>query len=579
MKLPRIAASAGVCLLFLAAITTLLYPTVSAHKDEVRSSRFIVQLRDENIERRSRNEFASETAAELTASFAGTASKVYSHSLTGFIVETTAAEAAQMSRDPRVKTIQEDVPIYAAETQTGATWGLDRIDQRYLPLKGNYNYDATGVGIDVYVIDSGIRGTHTEFGGRVVYDFDAIGDGQNGYDCYGHGTHVAGTIAGATFGVAKQATLHSMRVLNCTGGGSVVGLLDAVEWLTANVRSPAVVNISITASAPITVIDDAINTSVASGLTYVVAAANNNADACGFTPGRAADAITVGATSQTDARPAFSNYGPCVDIFAPGTGIYSAGIADDASVAIRSGTSMSSPHVAGAAAILLETDPLMSPHAVEQAILATSTSGLITNGGEGSPDRLLYTGFRDPTEGTIDNVSIGGSVAYVGSSVPITWSNRGDYNSRVTIELSTNGGISFDSTIAADVSNSGVFSWSVPYTPTAGARVRVRESGETVPSAVSPTSFSISYAPTSADVSVMGRAAFNGNGVAGAIISFTDDDGNAVSTRSNSFGYFSIDLRAGRGYVVTTKHRRHRFAILYLEVNDDVSGLEILADD
>src|SRR5690606_27704255 len=178
-----------------------------------------------------------------------------------------------------------------------------------------------------YVIDSGIRGTHTEFSGRVNYVFDAINDGQNGNDCLGHGTHVAGTIGGATYGVAKNVTLKSMRVLDCTGNGAVSGLLDAIDWVTANRQGPSVVNISITINAAVSIIDDAINASVASGITYVIAAANNGQDACNFSPARAADAITVGATGSTDLRGGYSNFGPCLDIFAPGSGIYSAGIA------------------------------------------------------------------------------------------------------------------------------------------------------------------------------------------------------------------------------------------------------------
>jgi subtilisin family serine protease len=247
------------------------------------------------------------------------------------------------------------------------------------------------------VIDSGIRATHADFGGRVVAGFDAFADGQNGNDCYGHGTHVAGTIGSSTYGVAKNVTLHSVRVLNCSGSGTISGIVAGIDWVTGNHIKPAVANISVSAAGGSTSLDAAIDKSVAAGVTFVVAAANNAADACGYSPARVPNAITVGAIGNNDERANFSNFGSCVDIFAPGLGIVSLSNADDSSVATKSGTSMASPHVAGAAALFLETNQMASPAMVADALTTSATAGAITNAGTGSPNRLLYSLFTAPT--------------------------------------------------------------------------------------------------------------------------------------------------------------------------------------
>lgn len=357
------------------------------------AGRYIVVLDDETNENLKYPTEAENLSQKLISRYGGKVDQLFKYALKGYSVEMSAAAAALLSQDERVKYVEEDVEIYATSDQTGATAGLDRIDQRNSLLNGIYTYTATGSGVHAYVIDSGIRGTHADFGGRVVAGFDAFADGQNGNDCFGHGTHVAGTIGSATFGVAKNVTLHSVRVLNCSGGGTVSGIVAGIDWVTGNHIKPAVANISVSANGVSTSLDAAISKSVAAGVTFVVAAANNGADACGYSPARVPNAITVGAVGSNDERGGFSNFGSCLDIFAPGVGIVSLSNADDTSSTKKSGTSMASPHAAGVAALFLETNQLASPATVANAIINSSTTGSVTNAGAGSPNRLLYSAF------------------------------------------------------------------------------------------------------------------------------------------------------------------------------------------
>lgn len=278
--------------------------------------------------------------------------------------------------------------------QPGATWGLDRIDQRGLPLNGTYDYTDTASNVNVYVIDTGIRSTHTEFGGRATKDFDAVGDGQNGNDCYGHGTHVAGTIAGKTYGVAKGARIHAIRVLDCGGNGSYSGVIAGVDWVTSHHLDPAVANMSL-GGWGYDPLDTAIQNSIKAGITYVVAAGNSDDDACNYSPARLPEAITTGATTNLDARSGFSNWGTCLDLFAPGSGITSAWIGSNTDTRTISGTSMASPHVAGVAAIYLSTHPTALPAEVTSALLSIATTGKVTDPA-GSPNRLLYSRWPVP---------------------------------------------------------------------------------------------------------------------------------------------------------------------------------------
>lgn len=361
-------------------------------------NRYIVILEDWSIGARGEHSVAQDVAEDMTATYGGTIEHVYRHAISGFSVEMKAAAAEELSKDPRVKYVEEDSEVYAIATQTNATWGLDRIDQRDLPRDTNYTYTANGSGVNAYIIDTGVRFTHNEFTGRTGASFDAIGDGQNGNDCNGHGTHVAGTVGGTTYGVAKGVTIHRVRVLNCSGSGTNSGVIAGVDWVTANHISPAVANMSLGGGAS-TALDNAVNNSVASGVTYAVAAGNSNANACNSSPAREPSAITVGSTTSSDVRSSFSNYGSCLDIFAPGSSITSAWYTSNTATNTISGTSMASPHVAGVAALYLQTNPAASANTVTNAILSSATSGRLTSIGTGSPNLLLYSllGGGEPT--------------------------------------------------------------------------------------------------------------------------------------------------------------------------------------
>ncbi|HEU0013953.1 MAG TPA: S8 family peptidase [Longimicrobium sp.] len=350
------------------------------------------------------------------AAIAGAQPKhVYEAALDGFSATLNAGQLNALQNHPSVKWIEQDQIVTVSTTQTGATWGLDRIDQRDLPLNSTYNYTPTGAGVRAYIIDTGINTGHSNFGGRASIAWDGIGDGNN--DCNGHGTHVAGTVGSTTYGVAKGVTLIGVRVFGCGNTGSNSTIVAGINWVAANAVKPAVANMSLGGPASSTT-DAAVNGLINAGVIAVVAAGNENQNACNVSPARVAGAITVGSTTSTDARSSFSNYGSCVDVFAPGSNILSTWIGSTSATNTISGTSMASPHVAGVAALYLQGNTSATQSVVSSAITTTATAGKVTSAGTGSPNLLLYSllsgggGTPPPPTGTTYTGSLSGAGDY-----------------------------------------------------------------------------------------------------------------------------------------------------------------------
>ena len=320
---------------------------------------------------------------------------VYRNAVRGYAASMSATAAARIAADSRVAYVEADAPVQAVGDQPTPTWGLDRIDERDLPLDATYHYATTGAGVTAYIIDTGIRLTHSELAGRAVSGFDAV-DGGSADDCNGHGTHVSGTVGGTTYGVAKSVSLVAVRVLDCNGSGTTSGVVAGIDWATADhvAGTPAVANMSLGGGAS-TALDDAVRRSIADGITYGIAAGNGNSlgiaqNACNYSPARVTEAITVGATNSSDAKASWSNYGSCLDLFAPGVSITSSWLTSDTATNTISGTSMATPHVVGVAALYLESNPNASPADVAAAMVAASTPNKVTSAGSGSPNRLLF---------------------------------------------------------------------------------------------------------------------------------------------------------------------------------------------
>ncbi|MBG6068710.1 S8 family peptidase [Micromonospora ureilytica] len=388
---------------------------------------YIVVLKDSAVAR----DRVGDTAKRLSGRHGGTVARTYGAALRGFEAKVSASAAARIAADPAVAYVEQNHTVSISGTQTNPpSWGLDRIDQRNLPLDSSYTYPNTASNVHAYIIDTGIRFSHNDFGGRATSGYDAV-DGGSADDCNGHGTHVAGTVGGSAYGVAKAVQLVGVRVLNCSGSGTNAGVIGGVDWVTANAIKPAVANMSLGGGANSS-LDNAVRNSIASGVTYGLAAGNDNgANACNTSPARTTEAITVGSTTSSDARSSFSNVGTCLDIFAPGSSITSAWYNSNTATNTISGTSMATPHVVGAAALVASANPSWTPAQVRNQLVANATPNVVSNPGSGSPNLLLYvgTGSTPPpptgctgTNGT--DVSIPDAGSAVTSSITISGCGR-----------------------------------------------------------------------------------------------------------------------------------------------------------
>jgi subtilisin family serine protease len=370
--------------LLIVAVGALLFLILTATARANSTERYIVVL-EQGVQD------SGEVARQHSRQHAADVRFVYRHAVDGYAADIPASELAQLRRDPRVRFVEADGRVSASTIQTSATWGLDRIDQRSLPLSGTFSYTNTGSGVRAYIVDTGIRLSHSDFAGRAVEGYDAVDKDYSATDCNGHGSHVAGTTGGSRYGVAKQSTVVAVRVLNCSGSGTYSGVVAGVDWVTADhdAGEPAVANMSLGGGAS-SALDTAVKNSIADGVTYAVAAGNDSRDACRFSPARVPEAITVSASDKSDAKPSWANYGSCVDLFAPGVGITSAWHTGDTATNTISGTSMATPHAAGVAALYLEANPSAAPQQVRDALYGDTTKGIVKRS-KTANNHLLFT--------------------------------------------------------------------------------------------------------------------------------------------------------------------------------------------
>lgn len=374
-----------------------------------------------------------DVVSALSDTYGGVVQDVFNTVLDGYATELTEQEALALTQDPRVEHVEQVQQVHALDEQPNATWGIDRVDQRDLPLDSVYRYPAdAGAGANLYVLDTGVRLTHSEFTGRIKPGFDTITSGGNANDCNGHGTHVAGSAAGSTYGIAKKATITPVRVLDCQGSGDTTTLLAGIEWVSEHAVKPAVVNYSIGcgSACDIPSIDQAVRNLVATGVTWVQAAGNSNDDACRYSPQKVSEGITVGNMTSSDAKSGSSSWGSCLDIWAPGTQITSSWYTGDTATNTITGTSMASPHVAGAALLYASANPSATPAQVSNALVQNATPDTLSGSlGTGSPNRTLYTGFLSggttPQPGAVDLAAPGAQSGTVGQPASLQLSATG----------------------------------------------------------------------------------------------------------------------------------------------------------
>lgn len=589
------------------------------------AGRYIVVLNEDQVGPFAEGPQIEAEAQFLSYVYGGSVHGVYSSALKGYSAEMSPREAEALSLDDRVLFVEEDTEIGVAATQTNAPWNLDRSDQRAMPLNTNYEYSQTGSGAHVYILDTGIRTSHQQFGGRASVSLDVIGDGQNGQDCNGHGTHVAGIVGGQTYGVAKSVSLHAVRVLPCSGSGQISDIITGIDWVKANRQNPAVANISITAPGVSPALESAITNAISSGVVFTIAAGNSQWNACDFTPARTPNAITVAATAEADERALYSNYGPCVDLFAPGNAVESSWYGSDTATRVLSGTSMSAPLVAGVAAIYRAGNPTASPTTVASVINNATTVGVVTNIDGTSPNKLLYswlTGAPSPTptptptatptptptptpttqsgritiKKRVQNGSGGTSstTVFPYQATNIQTSSFALVNEQEFIDPNVPG----NSQIVA-VTEAEVTGWrlvSVACTETAGGTPNIPnttvdlanrraniavENGESV----TCTFTSEELIPTAGDVSVSGRVVdWRGRGVRGITFTLLDAaSGQTTQAVSNNFGYYTFnEVQVGRFYILTANSTK-RYLITdeqrSFAVNDSLSNIDFVIED
>jgi subtilisin family serine protease len=517
---------------------------------------------------------ADDVVSDAEAAFGARRKHLFRRAVRGFSIRVNRSGAERLSRDPRVKYVEQD-GVVALTQAPPVSWGLDRINQRALPLDDDRTFGAIGAGIMVHVIDTGLRTTHAEFGGRAFIAGDYVdddGDGDaldidnddgnplepDGADCHGHGTHVAGTIGGATYGAAKGVTLLAHRVLTCGGVGTISSVVAAVDAITATTARPAIANMSLGGSAS-EVLDDAIRQSIQSGVTYVVAAGNNNDSAANYSPARVPEAITVGATTGADVRASFSNIGSALDLFAPGVGILSAAHTSDSSTTVMSGTSMAAPHVAGVVALHLEGQPSLTPQAVRDVIVGAATPNVVLNRGLGSPNRLLYADLVNLSPPTVvllrpaDGENVPG-----GAPFTISWdASDPDGLQQFDVLLSTDGGATFNPLPGCELLAAAVrdCDWPSPGPGTSTARLKVVARDETGDEGLDQSMADFSIVGVAAPLpdlqvtSISGVPATAAPGDSFIVLAPVQNSGNATAGTSTLRFYLSTDSARSPGDV------------------------------
>jgi subtilisin family serine protease len=622
----KILVLAALAAAFLSTNVFFSFPTVSAKANKFHSKtdgipgRYIVLLNEEQLGSDMAQPTVDSNAQYLAAVYGGNVHQTYFSAVKGFVANMSAEQALAMSMDENVTLVEQDSLISVSASQLNPGWHLDRVDQRNLPWSSTYSYDQNGAGVHAYILDTGIRSTHVDFGGRANAVYDNVGDGQNGNDCNGHGTHVAGILGGSTYGVAKGSSLHAIRVMNCSGVGSIAGLLDGIDWLTAHHASPAVANISLAAGGFSPSLELGVTNSINSGVTYAVAAGNANADACNFTPSRTTAAITVGASDETDLRALYSNWGTCVDIFAPGNQVISAGIANDTAARSLSGSSMAAPMVAGAAALYLQTHPTASPSAVASAIIGTATSGVLDTLNTPSPNKLLYSwvnGAPAPTPtvtptptptptSTPTNAKVTvkkrvrnvttvetPTTAFPYSAVNLSTSNFALQTNQDYIDPNVQPSTSSNPIIVTEAPVDGWMLDSISCMDAAGGTANttvdlvnhkvtiIAGQGQQIEC----TFTSEQLAPTAADAVISGRVAdAYGRGVRNiSLFLFDPQTGVTRSVRTNAFGYYTfVEVEVGHTYMIEAAETK-RWSIANSQrtvtPTDNIIGLDFQAEE